>query len=77
MQPQVRLIFPIFNRPRPVFVNLNSQVFFVPCPTLPKSKTVFSKEILGKRLPAAKANCLQLPISNERIRVTKRNTKAT
>jgi len=30
VQPQVRLILPIFNRPRTVFVNLNSQVFFVP-----------------------------------------------
>ena len=52
MQPQVRLIFPIFNRPRPVFVNLNSHSFFVPGPTSPKSQTIFSKEILVDCLSA-------------------------
>lgn len=57
VQPQVRLIFPVFNRPRPVLVNLNSQVFFVPWPTSPKSKAVFSKEILGKSLSAAEDDC--------------------
>ena len=30
-------------------MNLNSQVFFVPWPTSPKSQTVFSKEIRGVR----------------------------
>ena len=55
--PHFWLIFPIFNPPsaEPVFVNLNSQVFFVPRPTLPKSQTVFSKEILGDRLLASGA----------------------
>jgi len=57
VQPQVRLNLSIFNRLRPVFVNLNSQLFFVPCPTSSKSKTVFSKEILGKSLSAAEADC--------------------
>ena len=52
MQPQVRLIFPIFNRPWPVLVNLNSQVFFVPWPTFPKSQTVFSNVIFGSILLA-------------------------
>ena len=40
--------FSIFSRPRPVFVNLNSQVFFVPWPISPGSQTVFSKEILDR-----------------------------
>ena len=55
---QVRLIFPIFNPPwaEPVLVNLNSHVFFVPWPTSPNSKTVFSREILGKNLSAAEAD---------------------
>ena len=75
MQPQVRLIFPIFNRPRPVFVNLNSHVFFVPWPTLPKSQTVFSKEILGNKLSAAETDCC-MPIDNERIRHTQKSKKA-
>ena len=73
MQPQVRLILPIFNRPRPVLVNLNSQVFFVPWPTSPKSHTVFSKEILGKWFSAAKANLCML-IDNERIKHIKTNS---
>jgi len=72
VQPQVRLIFPIFNRPRPVFVNLNSQLFFVPWPTSPKSKTVFSKEILGKSLSTAQTDCWG-PIDNKKIRLA--NTK--
>ena len=76
MQPQVRLIFPIFNRPRPVFVNLKSQVFLVPWPTLPKSQTIFSKEILGKRLWAAKTDCC-MPIDNERIRPVEANRRKT
>jgi len=73
VQPQVRLNLSIFNRPRPVFVNLNSHVFFVPWPTSPKSKTVFSKEIRGKRLSAAKANLCML-IDNERKRCVKTNS---
>ena len=72
MQPQVRLILPIFNRPRPVFVNLNSQVFFVPWPTSPKSKTVFSKEIPGKSPSAAEADFC-IPIDNEKIRFDNTN----
>jgi len=74
VQPQVRLIFPIFNRPRPVFVNLNSQLFFVPWPTSPKSKTFFSKEILGKSISAAEADRCR-PIENVRIRFAKANTR--
>jgi len=72
-QPQVRLIFPIFNRPRPVFVNLNLHLFFVPCPTSPKSKTVLSKEIRGNWFSAAKANHCML-IDNERKRGVKTNS---
>ena len=68
MQPQVRLILPIFNRPWLVFVNLNSQVFFVPWPTSPKSQTVFSKEILGKSLSVAEDDCC-MPIDNKRTRL--------
>ena len=73
VQPQVRLIFPIFNRPRPVFVNLYLQVFFVPWPTSPKSQTVFSKEILGKSPSAADADCW-MQIDNEIIRHVKTNS---
>jgi hypothetical protein len=64
VQPQVRLILPIFKSPRPVFVNLKSQVFFVPWPTSPKSQTVFSKEIFGKSPSVAEADCCT-PIRSE------------
>ncbi|MBA7697845.1 hypothetical protein ES703_106517 [subsurface metagenome] len=64
MQPQVRLIFPIFNRAWPVFVNLNSQLFFVPRPTSPKSQTVFSKEILGDRFLALGAGFAEIPVGS-------------
>jgi hypothetical protein len=74
VQPQVRLILPIFNRHRPVFVNLNSQLFFVPWPTSPKSQTVFSKEILGKSFSAAEVDCFK-PIDNEIMRLAKANTR--
>jgi len=56
VQPQVRLNLSIFNRPRPVFVNLNSHVFFVPWPMSPKSETVLSKEISDKRASTAKTD---------------------
>ncbi len=72
VQPQVRLICPIFNRPRPALVKLNSQVFFVPWPTSPKSKTVFSKEIRGKSFSAAKADrCM--PIGYKIVIINKVN----
>jgi hypothetical protein len=48
--PSVLFTFVILSGPRPVFVNLNSQLFLEPNPTYPKSQTVCSKETFGKVL---------------------------